>query len=173
MARSAKRAKANTGGPQRMGDLRSAATVRDIRFKDLSKLIKTQGPGQSEDARRDKLDINLDTKHTIFDFCAAMGNILFIDFFHPSAATLVKLNGLVDTLGDMMEGSELPESRKQISKAKKILKNYVKQFENLYYFESSIEEMVISLNSFFLDFGDKMQADVSELLKVAPRGQFA
>ena len=63
MARPSKRAKEDTGGPARMGDLRSAASVRDIRFKDLSVFVIKQGPGTPEEARKDVMQVNLDTKH--------------------------------------------------------------------------------------------------------------
>lgn len=175
MARAAKRAKTGNSSPQALGQLRSAASVRSLRFKDLAKAVKDVGEGDPN-STPERLEIVLDTKNTIFDFFGTMGAILFVDLFHPGAQTVVKLKGLIDVLDDCLlrtkAGAEDPACRQQLSKAKKILKNYYTQFENLYYFESSLEEMVISLNGFFLDFGDKMGVDVSNMIAAAPKGMF-
>lgn len=158
--------------PEVAGDRRSAATVRQLNFKELSKPLMDIGPGSgSKDVRVS--EIRVDTKHAIFDFCGAMGNILLADLFFPSAATIVKLRGLHDVLGDMLKETKDRDNREIITKARRILSNFQKGFENLYFFEAPQQEKVISINNFFLDFSAKLGVDISEYIRIAPKGQYS
>ncbi len=168
MARAAKRSKSVGASPQILGRMRSSASVRAINFQELVKPIKNIGPGSMFPDRAEKHEIRIDTKFAIFDFCGLMASVLFIDLFNPSSATIVKLQGLHATLDDMAKESEDPKWRTQASKAKRVFGNFLKYHENMYFYEAFEEEMVISLTSFFLDFGDKVGVSMGDLMKLAP-----
>ena len=171
MARAAKRSK-TTSSPQRMGQMRSSSTVRAINFPVLAEALTHYGPGQPEDVRREVYEIQIDTKFAIFDFCGLMGAVLYIDLFHPSPTTIIKLRQLRDTLDDMRVNSEKRENREQASKAKRIFTNFIKYYEDMYFYEVTDEEKVIALTGFFLDFGDKIGVGMGDLMKACPKGQY-
>jgi len=157
--------------PEVAGARRAGASMRQINFAQLSKPLMDIGPGSPE-KKAAITEIRVDTKYAIFDFCGAMGNILMNDLFFPSAATIVKLEGLQDVLGDMLKDTKDASNREVITKARRIMSNFIRGYRNLYFFEAKQQEMIIAMNNFFLDFSAKLSVDVSEFIRIAPKGVY-
>jgi hypothetical protein len=158
------------GSPEIAGDRRASANVRQMNFARLAASLLEVGPGGDEDPVIHQIKVN--TRHSMMDFCGAVGQIFSLDLFFPSAATIVKLGTFQLVLQDMLAETEAPENRKQIQKAKKIFSNFKKQFENLYFFEAPHKELVISMNNFIIDFSTKMGLDITDYIRSAPKGMY-
>lgn len=158
--------------PEAAGARRSASTMRAINFNGLAKLLLNPGPGDP-DSIPQVTTIQVDTKQSIFDFCGAMGVVLHIDLFYPSAATIVKLEGLFEVLGEMLKETKDPNHREPLTKARRIMSNFIRSLRNMYFYESTHQEMVIAMNNFFLDVTEKLNVDVTDFIKSAPKGQYS
>lgn len=162
MARGAKRKK-NTVSPAEMGDMRGSASLKQIMFQELSEPLKEFGPGSKEPPEVWRLDVD---QGDIGDFVMAAFAVLSIDLSYPSPATIVKLEGLAEYAGECSKncpkGSPL---KAQYTQAKRKLKNVHKYIQDIYFFQSGIDDARIYILNFMIDFGDALGYDLGEAIK--------
>lgn len=153
--------------PEVVSARRASAMSRSMNFGELSKPLMDIGPGSDKPPVVHQ--IHVDTKSTILDFCGVMGEVLKNDLFFPGPGTILKLEGLMDVLGDIHKDTTNLAYREQITKARRVLSNFIRSFRNLYFYEASHKDLILALTNFFLDFSSKLGVDVCGYIRTAPR----
>ncbi len=149
MARSAKRKK-TVGTAASMAAMRDAATVRNINFCSVTKLLQTEGSGQSLDEDYTPIihSINMDASEPVIigDFMGCFLDVMYLDLICPGYGTSIKLHRWTEVAKDISTANKKrPNIKDTFNKISRRIKVCAKRMDDLIHYEATDEELKYSL----------------------------